>query len=307
MCGMVAGISARWIKVRELQSGGYNVMPLPKIVNALKSHDILPKDSIGITFDGGHKSIMTQAVPLLLKNNMPFTIFIAPSQLDQNLPDYMGWADIKRLSRNKLVTIGMHPADYKRLTGVAPSEIAREVNSAKARFREQLGIEPALFAYPFGEYSIAYRSIVEQNGFAAAFGQQSGVAWPGSDIFALPRFSMTENYGDIDRFRMIADSLPLPVTGIEPQDPHLTTAKPDIGFTIDPRLKTQIASLSCFVSDQEPPAIHVIGDSRVEIRLKQPLEDKARVNCTMPAPSMAGDEAPHWRWFGLLLTGPGAS
>jgi peptidoglycan/xylan/chitin deacetylase (PgdA/CDA1 family) len=306
---LTANISAAQFQnhIKELQGGGYTILPLTKIVDDLKNESPLPPHTVALSFDGGHKSIMAAAVPLLLKENIPFTVFIAPGQLDQNLPDYINWDDAKQLAKNKLVTIGMHPDDYKRLSALPPTEIAREVNTAKARFREQLGVEPTLFAYPFGEYSIAYRSIVEQNGFTAAFGQQSGVAWSGSDIFALPRFSMTESYGDIDRFRMIADALPLPVTGVEPQDPRLTTASPAIGFTVDPRLKRQLRRLACFVSDQERPTVHIIGDSRVELRMKQPLTAvRVRINCTLPVPPAPGDDTPRWRWFGLLLTNPSA-
>lgn len=291
--------------IRELKDGNYSVRPLPQIIADFRSHTAQPPHALAITFDGGHKSILKDAVPLLLEKNLPFTIFIAPAQLDQNLPDYIGWDDVKRLNKSKLVTFGLHPADYTRLIGKPDVEIKRQINTAKARFREKMGTDATLFAYPFGEYSAHYRDIVEQSGFIAGFGQQSGVASADSDRMTLPRFSVTEGYGDIDRFRMIAEALPLPVSGVEPRDPHLTTATPSIGFTVDPDLKTRLASLSCFVSDQPAPKIHKVGEDRIEIRLAQPLTtDKARINCTVPVSQETPDDPPRWRWWGMLVTAP---
>ncbi len=291
--------------VEELQTGGYHVLPLPVIVDALKSGTPLPDKTVAITFDGGHKSILDMAVPLLLKKNIPFTVFVATGQADSAQPDHLDWSDIRRLGRSKLVTIGLHSSNYMHLADTSTDEILRQVNTAKARYRRELGREPSLFAWPFGEYSLAARKAIARNGFAAAFGQQSGVAYEGSDMFALPRFSMTEPYGDIDRFRMTADALPFPVTGVEPADPHLTSGDPVIGFTVDPALKRRLSSLSCFVSDQEGPDIEIVGDNRVEIRPKHSFDSpRVRVNCTLPVASTSPDDTVRWRWFGLLMTVP---
>src|SRR6185436_8231328 len=134
----------------------------------------------------------------------------------------------------KLVTIGLHPSSYGLLDGAAPDEMKRQINNARTQLREKLGIEAKLFAYPSGQISSAYRDVVAAAGFDAACGQQSGVAYAGSDLYTLPRFVMTESYGDLDRFRMTVNALPLPVTDVEPKDPHLATLKPVIGFTLDP-------------------------------------------------------------------------
>lgn len=293
------------MQIDELKDKDYTVRPLTAIAKAFNNHDTLAPRTVGISFDGGHRSIMKTAVPLLLKNGLPFTIFIAPAQLDQSLPDYIGWDDVKKLSRNPLVTFGLHPLNYTHLSDQPDNEIMRQINAAKVRFREQLGMEPRLFAYPFGEFSKKYRALVEKSGFSAAFGQQSAVAYADMDLMSLPRFSMTESYGDIDRFRMIANALPLPAKDLEPDDPYLTSGTPSIGFTIDPALKGQLSSLSCFVSEQPAPSIHIVGDARVELRLSQPLTlDKARINCTLPARQENPDDPQRWRWWGMLVTGP---
>lgn len=287
--------------LRELKSGGYNVVSLPKLVEALKKGDALPEHSVAITFDDGDKSIATVAAPLLLQNGLPFTVFIAPDQIDGDSADSISWRDIDTLRKSDLVSFGLDPQRNGRLTGQTDTEVLRRIHTAKASFREKFGDDPELFAYPFGLYSLAIRNMVEANGFTAAFGQQSSVAFAGSDLYALPRFSMTAAYGDLDRFRMIVNALPLPITNMNPPEPFVKTDRPAIGFSVDPALKKQLSSLHCFATDQPPPTLRVIGDTRVELRLKQPVDDdKLRVSCTMAAPDY-GDAPARWRWFGTLL------
>ncbi len=291
--------------IKELTSGDYNVLPLPQIIKALKNAEKLPPNTVAITFDGGHNSIINAALPLLEKSDLPFTVFISTDHIDRHTPHYMDWNDIRRLDKIKGVTIGLHPASYIRLNGEPEAEITRQINTARARYREELGKEPQFFAYPFGEYSEQYRSIIEKQGFMASFGQQSGVAYAGTDPYSLPRFPMTESYGGLDRFRLTATALPLPVTELEPKDPQLDTAMPSIGFTVDPAIADQRESVSCFVSGQQKPEMLFIGEKRVELRLERPLEgDRIRINCTLPLQAGDSYEEPRWRWFGLLLTLP---
>ncbi len=290
--------------IRELASGEYNVMSLASIADALKKGEKLPPRTVAITFDGGHKSILDNAVPLLKRHELPFTVFVSTDYAGRHTDDYLDWDDIKDLKHDKLATVGIHPAAYIRLYNEPEAEIVRQINKARSIYREQLGEEPTLFAYPFGEYSKAYRDLIEAQGFAAAFGQQSGVASAGTDLYSLPRFSMTETHAGLDRFRLTAGALPLPVTDIEPRDPVLHTARPSIGFTVEKELEGQLANLTCFVSGQGKPGIEIIGN-RVELRLEKDFEsDRARVNCTLPLPTGENYEEPRWRWFGMMLIPP---
>jgi peptidoglycan/xylan/chitin deacetylase (PgdA/CDA1 family) len=292
-------------QIRELQAGGYSVLPLPAIADALKSGRTLPAKTIGISFDGDDKSVARVAAPLLLKARFPFTVFIAPAQLDRNAPESMNWNDIRYLQANALVTIGLHSVDYASFAGASLTDIQRQINDAKASYRARLKAEPVLFAYPFGAYSLQYRNSVEAAGFTAAFGQQPGAAWPGSDLLALPRFDIAALGGDIDRFRMAAMALPLPVSGIEPRDPLLENDRPAIGFTADDSLRTQLPSLSCTITDQPPPTVQIVGDARVELRLKNPLPSgQATLTCILPAQPKSDDATARWRWFGMTLIAP---
>ena len=58
---------------------------------------------------------------------------------------------------------------------------------AQARIDAELGAQPKLFAYPFGEFAPELKAWLRAWGYAA-FGQHSGPLWIGSDPQALPAF-----------------------------------------------------------------------------------------------------------------------
>ncbi len=282
----------------EIKRADYNVIALPDLITALKTQTPLPEKTIVITFEGALRSAYENGMKPLLENNIPFTVFFSSSQTEYE--SHLDWKELRALSKNKNVTLGILPANYNHITPLSEAEQKRQINKGRADFAQNVGMETAYFSYPFGEVSNALKEIVKAQSFEAAFGLQSGPAFAGSDIHDLPRFSMTESYGDLERFRMITKSLPLPVTGVEPQDSYLTTTTPAIGFTLPEALQSEIGNISCFISNQEKPQVETIGP-RVEIRAQMPLDtERTRINCTLPAPKDA-DDTPRWRWFGMLL------
>ncbi len=288
--------------LQELVEGDYHVLPLPKIIIAYETGKTLPENTVAITFDGGDKSILKNAVPLLEAHKIPYTIFIATARADQNDPRYLNWDDIRLIQKSSLLSIGLHPEIYSDINHGNIQYMRLNLNNATARLREETSINTRLFAYPFGANTQNYKDLISTYGFKAAFGQQSGVAYAKADRFMLPRFTMTENYANTQRFQMTVSSLPLPVTDATPKTSHISNTQPAIGFTIFNDIE-EISSLSCFASGQEQPNIHIVGKKRVEIRLKTPInQQRFRVNCTLPVKEDKDRETKRWRWFGYLMT-----
>lgn len=286
--------------VKMIEEGGYKVAALPDILRALRHGETLPPGTLAITFEGAYRSAFENAMPILLNKNIPFTVIYAADNADAGRQDYLGWKELKLLHKHKGVTLGVLPSAYTHIVGEAPDETLRLVNKARQRHRDMFGEEAAIFSYPFGEISLNIKNMVRHQGFETALGLHSGAAYAGSDLFALPRFSMTEHYGTPERFKLITDTLPLPATEIEPENFYIQEEWPLIGFSVTPEIQNDLKGLVCFVSGQStPPSLEIIG-LRVELRLQAPLNDaRTRINCTMPAGE--GVNGPLWRWFGMLL------
>jgi len=286
--------------VREIEHGGYNVMPLPDIIKAMKTGEDLPPKTIAITFEGGYQSAYQRAMPVLLKARLPFTIFYSSYNAERDSGEYIGWRDLKSLARYDFVSIGILPAAYSHFRNQSLEENKRYTTNARLEYRKHFGDDPALFAYAFGEYNLDYKNWIKKQGFEAAFGLQSGVAHKKMDFFNIPRFVMTEGFGDIERFRMITSALPIPAYDIEPSGHYIHTENPLFGFSVPENLGFVLNATQCFISGQGEAETLKIGSNRLEIRPAAPLADeKVRLNCTANTGSAA---EPQWRWFGLMYS-----
>jgi peptidoglycan/xylan/chitin deacetylase (PgdA/CDA1 family) len=284
----------------EIESGHYTVLPLPVILGKIAAGEPLAPRTIAITFEGAYRSALQNAIPLLQEAHLPFTVFYASESLDNKSADFIDWADLKQLQADKGVTLGVLPSTYEHLAHKTDTEMLASLNKARQRHREELGIEADYLSYPYGEYSKALQTRAQSQGFKAALGLRSGALYQGENMYALPRFTMTERYGDLDRFRMVTTALPLPVEGLEPEDPYIKDGEWFTGFTLPEALANDSASLSCFLSGLSAPQIQRLG-RRIEIRSSAPTLDisRLRLNCTMNGP-LNEDGIEQTRWFGMI-------
>ena len=274
----------------ELASGGYTVLPLPEIMSAIREGRDLPDRAIGITIDDAYLSVHTEAWPRLRDRGFPFTLFVATDPVDKGFGGIMSWDQIRELQADG-VTIGNHTVTHLHMADHAPDIGRAEIERANARFVAELGEAPAYFAYPFGETNADIRQIVADMGLHAAFGQHSGVVHGMADPYYLPRFPLNEQFGDADRFRLVANTLPLPVSDVTPTNPTLTDNPPSFGFTLDDSIGNP-GGVACFASNGETKLER--QGQRIEVRFAGPFAaGHARINCTL-----AADEG-RWRWFGM--------
>ena len=285
-------------QLRELSSGRYKVLPLPDIIARLRAGQGLPDRTVAITVDDGYASFLRSAWPRLRKAGLPVTLMLATEPMDRRFPGHLTWPQVRDLMRQG-VTIGAQTHTHRRLLSAAPAEVRAELAIANARIEAETGRRPVLFAYPYGEWSTAVRELVRDAGYSAAFSDHSGVAHGAHDLLALPRFAINEAFGGMDRFRLILNALPLPVTDSMPAEPVVAANPPAIAFTLAEQLPG-LERLACYLSPRRQALPMTRHGARVELRLQTALPPgQSRINCTLPA----GDK--RWRWHGMLFIVPG--
>ncbi|MAS86743.1 MAG: hypothetical protein CMH30_02005 [Micavibrio sp.] len=276
-----------------LQDEGFKIIGLPILVNAIKTKTPLPKKSVVITFDAGYASTEPALIKLLEKD-IPFTLFLSLGAVSRDSAQYLSIESLKRMhSKFSNVTFALTAYNYARLNN--EEAIRASINDSKTIYRKIFKEEPQYFAYPFGEYNDLYQTIVKEQHFEAAVAMHSSPAYSGSDLFALPRYAMSEEFANPDRFRLIINTKPLPVKAISPTNPALSSTTPSFGFTVqDPQYTKQIR---CYISGQGEVPLTILDNNRVEIRLSESLNDnRVRLNCTAPTKDNK------YLWFGRLFT-----
>ena len=284
----------------ELAGGGYVVKPVPEILAAIRAGRTLPENTLGISIDDAFLSAYREAWPRLRRAGLPFTLFVATDPLDRGAPGYMSWDQLRELAQAG-VTIGSQTASHPHMPLLSAERNAAELEKSNARFKAELGAAPQLIAYPYGEYSLAVGAVARAAGFAAGFGQHSGVIHTGSEVYNLPRFAFNESFGDVARFRLAGRALPLHESDVTPADCFLSGGSnpPLFGFTVNGIAPARLSRLACYVSGQGKARIERLGERRIEVRMAAAFgPGRTRVNCTLP------EADGRWRWFGRQFVVP---
>ena len=251
--------------------------------------ETLSKKTISITVDDAYLSFYEVGLPIFEKFNIPVTLFLNTENVGGN--NYMSWIQLQdTLTRG--VDIQNHTHSHSSLSALSVEEITNEIEKSQALIFDNLGIVPNLFAYPFGENSFKYQTIVS-NYFDAAFGQHSG-AFSIDQKYYIPRFPLNENYGSLDRIRDAANALPFLNASLQPSDPFLNPASTRFVLNIE----GGVQNVNCFVSDFEGSIGKTLTllENNLLIELdRMPVKGRLRFNCTKV------DNGVYWYGYQYLI------
>lgn len=287
--------------IAALQAGGHTVVPLDDVVAALRGEEELPNKAVAITVDDAYRSFLTEGWPRFKAAGFPVTLFVATAGVDAGYADLLSWDDIRSLEAEG-VTIGAHSHGHGHFPAMSADAVAEDLRQMKRSFERELGAVPALMAYPYGEAGVADMAAMEIAGFTAAFGQHSGAAGPLANLFYLPRFALNESFGRADRFRLVIDTLPLPVVSIDPAEPVLQANPPVLTLSMVDA-PSNVAGLTCF--GPGGTAVSSAVDKKDETTQVWITPETAfptgrvRVNCTLQA--QTPDVSGRWYWFGWQM------
>ena len=277
--------------INELLKPKYNIISIEKALLAINNIKFVKDRSVVITIDDAYSSVYNYAWPIFKKHNLPFTLFVSTDVIDNKTPGYMNWEQIRTL-RDHGVTIGSQTKSHPHMFKLSKEKIIEELSISNKRFIDEIGSSPKFFAYPYGEYDLRVIEEVKLHGFVAAFGQHSGVAHKSLGMYELPRFAMNEKYGDMERFLLAVNALPIPVSDLSPKNPVISRNPPSYGFTLSDKIEPKNA-IRCFANKGLKANTKRLGKNRIEIRLSGPFsKGRGRINCTMAA------NENRWRWLG---------
>ena len=278
--------------IKELTTNNYNIVSLDFIVDTIINDGDLADNTIGISVDDADKSFFEVGWPLFKKNNIPVTLFVTTGTIANNNKSYLNWNQIRKL-KEEGVTIGAHSHTHAHMPDISIEDVKKEIELSNKIFLKELGEIPTLFAFPYGETNTDIINLIKEYKFKVAFGQHSGIINETSNMYYLPRFSLNEKYGEIERVKFAASAKGLGVYDFIPINPSISENPPYIGFSLlDERLSI---SLNCFLFDMNGQVEREIYkfNERIEIRLSRELaKGRSRINCT------AKDSNGFWRWFG---------
>jgi len=161
-----------------------------------------------LSFDDGFRNNYTNAVPILLENEIPAIFFVPTSIVESSwattynyckqtmhykgVIEMLKWNDIKDMISHGF-EIGSHTRTHARFSSISNNEdlMDEEITGSKHELEAITGKECKYISWPFGKLSDADNKsleIVKRAGYCGCFGAFRGSCIPGkTDVFSIPR------------------------------------------------------------------------------------------------------------------------
>jgi peptidoglycan/xylan/chitin deacetylase (PgdA/CDA1 family) len=144
---------------------------------------------LGVTFDDGFSCLIRNALPEVVKRNIPLAVFVPAGCLgqppgwvkDAASPEFreqvMSLAELKELGRNVLVTIGSHGMSHANLLTLDGRHAAEEITASKRELENLLGKEVKAISFPHGAYDPRHVEIAYEAGYEQVYSISPGFAF----------------------------------------------------------------------------------------------------------------------------------
>ena len=254
----------------------------------------LDQRKILFTVDDAFKSFYDNAWPLLKEKKIPFILFVNTREINQKHSNYMNWDQIRELKNSGLVTIGGHSWSHDYFVNMKLEDIEKDIKQSQKDYERELKSISDIYAHTFGETNKDIINLLKKYNYKILFGQHSGVISLNENLSFLPRFSLNENYGKIERFKNILRAEPFNLKSYEPKVIMLNKDNNPTNLKIS--FNEKVKGINCFDNSGgkwQNTKINFITPQDIELSFSAPFKPRrGRLNCTLPSSNKK------IKWFG---------
>ncbi len=194
-------------QLRLLRAEGFESCTFDQVGEFVRARRPPPGRRVVLTFDDAFTDFLTHASPLLAAYDLDATLFVPTGHVGGtnawdaaygNATDLLTWRQLRSLARRG-TEIGSHSVTHPFLTTISLEDVTREAAVSRTRLIDELGVDPAVFSYPYGDSDAAVRSVIGGCGYAYAVTTEGRPANATDDRLALPRLEVASSLG-LDAF-----------------------------------------------------------------------------------------------------------
>jgi peptidoglycan/xylan/chitin deacetylase (PgdA/CDA1 family) len=149
----------------------------------------IPEKSVVITFDDGHESDFTIALPLLKKYNFTANFFVTTDWIGKT--GYMNPNQLRSLRKEGML-VQSHAKTHAFLDNMTGDEINIELVQSKKTLEDVLGEEIACISFPGGRYNDAVIQGARAAHYSALFCSRPFSAQRCEDIYVIGRYAIKQ-------------------------------------------------------------------------------------------------------------------
>ncbi len=156
---------------------------------------------VAISFDDGHASDRSIALPILQEFGFTATFFVTTDRIGTS-PEWMTWEDVEAL-KGAGMDIQAHGHTHRFLSDLEASGQELELNGPRELIQRKLGLECTEFSFPGGRYDASSIELARALGYRVLCTSEPGLNRASSKEFRLlKRFVVHQGLGD-EAFRRI--------------------------------------------------------------------------------------------------------
>ena len=177
------------LHLTALARGGWTVVALDAVVDALALGTPLPPKAVVLTFDDGWRDQFDIALPILQRHGVTATFFLTTEPVEAGWIGSLTWGHVKALAEGGM-TIGAHTRTHRDLLGLSDAALADELTASADVIAARTGTRPRLLAYPYGNFDGRVLAAAAAAGYTAAVTANPDGYAAGESLLALPRIAV---------------------------------------------------------------------------------------------------------------------
>ena len=193
----VLDVESFFDQMRYLHEAGFRTLLLDEILTSRE----FPERSVVLTFDDGHRSNRSLALPILQQFGFRAVFFITTGWI--NTPYYLRSKDIRILAEAGM-GIGSHGVTHTYFDELNEAKIEEELAFSRNILEEIVSSPIWAFSAPGGRLKSGVTGIAFKNGYRAICTSYIGTFSISDSSFAVPRFAIRRDT-KLDDFRRIVD------------------------------------------------------------------------------------------------------
>lgn len=214
-----------------LSGSGLPVVPFAAL--AAPEASASPARGVAITFDDGHASDFSEALPALLEYGFPAAFFVTAAWVGRR--GHLDWPQVREL-RACGMAIGAHGWDHRPLSALSPRELARQLRDARLLIEEHVGAPPDFLALPRGAGSAGVVAAAFQAGYRAIAGSlpRRWTRWSAEEV--IPRYAMRRT-DSLASFRALVHQEPAALRRAWTRYRYTDVMRGAVAEDLDPRFR----------------------------------------------------------------------